>query len=174
MGSGSARPLPAWASRGADGSLLRPQQEPATPTRAQTSSASEGLGKPGVRSTGRTEPHLPAGDRASQEANGVPACPRPGTRQEDPAGLHLCSATFSNHLTAQPPDPPHLSHLNSKVLGGLPYQPRIQLFLLHILVLRIQLAQGGLSSHDGEKGVQQGWQEAILQQGLKGKDGRVS
>ena len=76
--------------------------------------------------------------------------------------------------TSQPSHPPHLSHLNSKVLGGLPYQPRIQLFLLHILVLRIQLAQGGLSSHDGEKGVQQGWQEAILQQGLKGKDGRVS
>lgn len=51
------------------------------------------------------------------------------------------------------PYPCHTSHLYSKVLGGLSHQPNLQLFLFRILVLRIQLAQGRLGSHNGEKGM---------------------
>lgn len=62
-----------------------------------------------------------------------------------------------------------ICHLYSKVLGSLPHQPDLQIIIIRILVFRIQLAHGRLSSHDREKGMQEGWHEAVLQQGLRGR-----
>lgn len=53
-------------------------------------------------------------------------------------------------------------HLYSKVLGSLPHQPNLQVVVIGILVFGVQLAHGRLSSHNREKGMQQGRHEAVL------------
>lgn len=131
-----------------------------------------GLRKPdtiGTRDT-RIQPYLQAGSRVSQGGGAAPACPQPEKSQGDPCDSISASPASHSHLSPCPCPYP-TSHLYSKVLGGLPNQPSLQFFLFRILVLRIQLAQGWLSSHNGKKGVQQRRQKTIFQQGLEQEKG---